>query len=336
LWGKEALKRAAQTDRPWLWHGLLAPGAVTLLTSLWKSGKTTLASVLLAKLGSGGQLAGRALAPGRAVVITEETPAQWCRRAGSLDFGDHVGCFCRPFKGKPRPADWVALLDRVAELHVRRRLALLLVDPLAPFLPGHSENDACTMLDALLPLQRLTSLGLSVLLSHHPAKGKLRTGQAARGSGALPAHVDILLEMRRYSRARSDRRRRLEGFSRYPETPEQLVIEWTADGSDYVAHGSFADMAFADCWLALQMILADAPRKLSRGEIRQRWPGGHPPTGETIRHHLEQAVAQGLARQDGLGVRGQPFRYWLPAREDQWRQDPEAYLKMPELFLPPS
>jgi hypothetical protein len=36
---------------PWIWHGLLAPGKVTLLTSLWKSGKTTLLAHLLAQRG---------------------------------------------------------------------------------------------------------------------------------------------------------------------------------------------------------------------------------------------------------------------------------------------
>jgi hypothetical protein len=35
----------------WLWHGYLLPGSVTLLTSVWKAGKTTLLSVLLARNG---------------------------------------------------------------------------------------------------------------------------------------------------------------------------------------------------------------------------------------------------------------------------------------------
>jgi hypothetical protein len=35
---------------PWLWHGYLAPGKVTLLTSEWKSGKTTLTAHLFARM----------------------------------------------------------------------------------------------------------------------------------------------------------------------------------------------------------------------------------------------------------------------------------------------
>src|SRR5262245_61260195 len=53
---------------PWLWEGFLALGYVTLLTSQWKSGKTTLMSILLARLRTGGELAGlrvRPAAPGQ-------------------------------------------------------------------------------------------------------------------------------------------------------------------------------------------------------------------------------------------------------------------------------
>ena len=37
----------------WLWDGYLMPGDITLLTSLWKTGKTTLLAGLLQSLGAG-------------------------------------------------------------------------------------------------------------------------------------------------------------------------------------------------------------------------------------------------------------------------------------------
>jgi len=39
---------------PWLWHGYLAPGNLTLLTSQWKTGQTTLVAALLARLAAAG------------------------------------------------------------------------------------------------------------------------------------------------------------------------------------------------------------------------------------------------------------------------------------------
>ena len=53
------LRTAPRAAVWWLWRGYLAPGNVTLLTSQWKSGKTTLLSVLLARRVAGGTLAAR-------------------------------------------------------------------------------------------------------------------------------------------------------------------------------------------------------------------------------------------------------------------------------------
>jgi hypothetical protein len=328
------LRAAAGGGTPWLWHGFLAPGAVTLLTSQWKAGKTTLTAVLLAKLKTGGTLAGLPLVAGRAVVISEESLAQWARRAGPLDFGDHVGWFCRPFAGKPRPEQWLALLHQLAELHARERLSLVVIDPLAAFLPARSENEAAGMLEALLPLQRLTSAGLSVLLLHHPRRARSAPGQAARGSGALSGFADILIEMRCYSRATADRRRKLRAFSRYPQTPRQLVIELSADGTDYAGLGSFADEEFTATWQRVRDLLETAPIPLTRRQLRRQWPAGKPPQDSTVYRCLERAAAQGLVRKAGRGTRSDPFRYWLPSKEAAWREDPLAALHLPELFQP--
>src|SRR4051794_13102115 len=62
---------------PWLWHGYLGPGKVTLLTSQWKSGKTTLVSLLLSRMQQGRQLLGLNVAAGKAFVISEESEADW-------------------------------------------------------------------------------------------------------------------------------------------------------------------------------------------------------------------------------------------------------------------
>jgi AAA domain len=327
LWGPAALAAAAR-PAAWLWHGFLAPGAVTLMTSQWKAGKTTLASVLLARMQTGGALAGLPLAAGKAVVVSEEGPELWCHRHGKLAFGEHIGWYCRPFMGKPKPEQWSDFVAGLADLHVQVPYSLLLIDPLAAFLPG-SENDAGSVMDALAPLQAVTSRGVSALAMHHPRKGKPLIGQAARGSGALCSSADIIIEMRP---GRRERRRRLWAWSRYAETPARLVIEWTADGSDYVACGSFEDEEFARRWRGLRAIFEAAPHKLTRKDVLLRWPeGGRRPNKVSLLRWLEHGLRQGLLRKDGLGLRNKPFRYWLPEREDVWRADPLACLLMPEL-----
>src|SRR5262245_12817031 len=112
---RDDLNRIGELEHAWQWHGYLVQGGITLLTSQWKSGKTTLVSVLLARMKAGGSLAGVPVAAGKAVVVSEESPTQWRLRGRQLDFGEHVCWLCRPFRGKPRPEQWRALVDRLGE-----------------------------------------------------------------------------------------------------------------------------------------------------------------------------------------------------------------------------
>src|SRR5207253_2189130 len=114
-------------DMRWLWHGYLAPGATTLLTGTWKAGKTTLLSALLARLGTGGTLAGLTVAPGRAVVVSEESRELWGQRGERFDFGRHVCWLCRPFTHKPNTDEWEGLIDRLARLRTAHGLTLAVI-----------------------------------------------------------------------------------------------------------------------------------------------------------------------------------------------------------------
>jgi hypothetical protein len=191
------------------------------------------------------------------------------------------------------------------------------------------------MLDALAPLQRLAGRGPAVLVLHHPAKKDSGAGPGGRGSGALLGCADVLIEMRWYRRtAEADRRRRLIALSRYEETPRQVVIELNAAGTDYLAHGSFAEEEFASHWQVLLTLLRPASRKLTRLEIYRQWPGEERPDPASLYRWLRRAVAAGQLRQDGRGNRQEPFRYWLAENEERWRQDPMTVFYMPELLNP--
>ncbi len=328
-WGADSLGPAAE-DVSWLWQGILARGAVTLLTSQWKSGKTTLAALILAQMRAGGAVAGRSVAAGRAVVVSEEPKPHWQRRARKLGIADHVGWFCRPFSSRPTREQWLGLLQRLLDVHAQHDLALVLIDPLAAFVVG-SENDAGCMLDTLTPLEQLTREGLSVLVLHHPSKGRIRAGQAARGSGALSGYADILVEMGGAARAASDdRRRRLRAYSRYEETPRRLAMELNAEGTEYRAVEPDALTLPAAGREALIALLESAPTKLTLTGIQGLCPDGPTPDEATLRRWLDRAVAEGVVCRDGNGRKRDPFRYWLFGQEERWARDPLAGLVIPE------
>jgi hypothetical protein len=309
---------------PWLWHGYLAPGNVTLLTSLWKSGKTTLASVLLTRLGTGGALAGLAVRPGKAVIVSEESIQHWRMRKEKFAFGPHIVWICRPFRGRPTLDGWLALMDHLLDLRREQGLDLVVIDPLAEFLPGRSESEAGAVLDALAPLARLTDAGLAVWLLHHPRKKGGPGSLWARGSGVLTAHADILMEMSYYaSAADPDRRRTILAWSRFDATPRGRVIELTAAGTDYRSLGDLEEEAFTNGWQVVQHILDSADQKLTRRDILGQWPAPSlPPAETTLWHWLDRAVGQGLIRCSGSGHRNDPFRYWNASLEQKWADDP--------------
>jgi AAA domain len=317
----------------WLWHGYLAAGNLTLLTSLWKAGKTTLVSALLARLGQGGTLAGLPVQPARAVVVSEESLEHWRMRNSDLNFGSNIGFLCRPFRGRPTTEDWLALIDHLAKPHDERRLVV--IDPLASFLPARTENDAGTMLEALLPLQRLTKLGISVLVLHHPRKGESAPGRAARGSGALSGHMDILIEMDWFGQPHEDdRRRKLSAFSRHPQTVRRLVIERTPDGKDYTSLGDFSELDHNAGWPVLLGMLEDTNRKITKQGIREQWPADYAcPSDVTLWRWLERAVSEGHVRRSGSGRGREPFVYWLPAKEEEWANNPYRLPDLEELPL---
>ena len=174
------------------------------------------------------------------------------------------------------------------------------------------------MLEALVPLQQLTSRGLAVLLLHHPRKKRSQDGDHSRGSGALPAFADILIEMHPYLRSSPfDRRRRLRALSRHTETPRQLVIELNAAGTDYFSHGNQPDESFAENWSLLCAVLSAAPGKLTRRELHDRWPpGSAKPTEVTLWKWLDRALAQGLVLREGSGRKNEAFRYGLAGVEE--------------------
>jgi hypothetical protein len=305
----------------WLWHGILARGNVTLLTSQWKAGKTTLLSLLLARRKQGGTLAGLAVQPGKSLIVTEEAPGLWADRARRLDFGGQVCFLSRPFRHVPDPDEWQALVDRMGELSRQHGIDLVAIDPLAPYL--RNENSSRGIYDTLLPLRALTQQGMAVVLPHHPGKGARPIGQAARGSGALPGHADIALEMRHPGGNPATRRRRILSQSRFAETPHRLLLELNAESTDYLVLPDDPNDPSGRQWEALLLVLEDAPQKLTRLDILAEWPPDFPrPKRSTLWRWLDRAVANQQIACEGTGRKRDPFRYWLPQREAVWKQDP--------------
>lgn len=322
IWDQDVASTAPSTA-DWLVPGFVARGNLTLLTSMWKAGKTTLLAHLLARRASGQALLGRAVAPGKSVVISEEPRALWAERCGRFAFGGQLCLFPQPFAHLPSADEWRALLERVGELRAEQGVDLLVIDSLTHFL--RAESAASGILDLLMPVRALAAQGMAALMMHHPRRQGAGLGSAGRGHGALHSEVDISIEMRHAGADIDSRARRFFCLSRHADTPRRLHFELNADGADYTVLPEIeaVDDGFSAHWEVLRMVLEDAPQKLTRFDILDEWPDDFAkPSAGTLMRWLQSAVAAGLVLMEGTGRKADPWRYWVAAAETRWRADP--------------
>lgn len=305
--------------REWLWEGCVAAGAITLLVSPWKVGKTTLATGLLRALGRGEPFLGRAVAAGKALVVSEESTTLWADRLRRIPVGPHVQLLARPFRGRPTFDQWYALLDEAGRRRQAGELDLLVIDPMAVFLPGAWESSPTVLADALGPVRGLTAAGLSALLLHHPRKGRSEAGSSARGPGALLGLVDIVLELGRYGRpGADDRRRQLVSVSPDGGPPARLVYEWGPDGA-FTALGDPGRIAFERHWDRLAAVLGRRPGPATHAELLRDWPADQErPSGSLLYEWLAWAYAEKRVRREGRGTKSDPWRYRVASADDEY------------------
>lgn len=297
---------------PWIWGGYIAPGMITLLTGLWKAGKSTMLAYMLRALdGSAQEFAGQPVCPSKALVVSEEAERHWVTRRDALGLTDRVFIMSRPFTYNPDLRAWNRLLEFIATMVSAEGINLVVFDSLPNLWPVRDENSAPEVKAAMLPLNGITEAGAGVLCIAHPKKGDAGEGQATRGSGALPSFVDVIVELRRYdAERREDTRRVLTTYSRFDETPIEMVLDFTM-GTGYRAQGTRSDARTAGREDAiLDCVTWEKPGE-TLDEILANWPENIPkPSRRTLAYDLDRiSGVQGDLIRMGGGKRNDPYRY---------------------------
>jgi hypothetical protein len=298
----------------WIWSGIIAAGYITLLTALWKSGKSTLLAHLLRDFRRGTGLVDT-LVPLKTLVISEEAPEIWCGRRDDLDLTDDVHIHCRPFAGRPSWTGWGTFIESIRALVRKLGFGLVVIDTLSSMWPVGDENDAAQVTDALLPLHSIAESGVAIVLMHHPRKSGGEEGQASRGSGALPGFVDCIAEMRRFIPSDIHNPRRLVTcLSRLGNGPVEIVLELSEDG--YIKIGDRSAMKAADRATMIASILPSEGAGTTLAELQEVWPNGPAPGGRSLAEDLAPGTKIGKWECRGSGRKGDPYRYRKPPKCD--------------------
>src|ERR1043165_894510 len=127
LWDSQLASLPESAAANWLLPGFIARGNMTLLTSMWKAGKTTLLSHLLARRVNGQPLFGLPVSAGKTVVISEEPRCLWAERCRQFNFGGKLCLIAQPFPHLPSAEQWRGLLGHIGQLHAEHGIDLLVI-----------------------------------------------------------------------------------------------------------------------------------------------------------------------------------------------------------------
>ena len=295
------------TDPPWLWQGYLARGAITLLTGIWKGGKTVLISHLLRDLYLGTGLCSKAI-EGPTLVLSEEPLAHWAGREQDFEFDQGVLFLRRPSFARCDHVQWRRLNQELITKVRASNAELVIIDALPNIWAVTNENDAAEVSEALSIMRDISEAGAALLLVHHPRKGDSGLQTASRGSGALPSFADILVDLGKLpSDGEKSKRRLLKALGRFGCEPAEQVIELTDEG--YAMRGAPIEARkYGQMEIIAELLSLDA-RALSIKEITGIWPPEQPIGKNRLRDLLRKGASDGRWIETGKGDKNDPYRY---------------------------
>ncbi len=288
----------------WILHGYVARSMITLLVGSPKSGKSTFVFGLLRALQEeAGEFMGLAVQKADVVFLSEEGAPSLIEKAERFCVTQDMVWFLTRREAFPRNS-FDGLIGKATQQALAVGATLIVVDTLTFWgnLPPDAEKDAGAIQAVLDGLQEAAAQGIAVLVIHHTRKSGGDDTLAVRGSSALAAGVDIVVELTRHGGEGHGRRRILKGFSRYEQTPVTLTIELR--DNTYASLGAPGEQAAQ----RRDVIFGVLPKKspgLAQAEIVERT--GIPQ--QRVADVLATLVSAGTAVRLGQGRRGDAFRF---------------------------
>ena len=289
-------------DIQWIWHGYLARGFLTLVSALWKAGKTTFISHLIKSLEKENSFVGKSTQPATVLMVSEEGKGLWARRRDEFNISTSCWILCRPIKQKLRYREWVEFLEQMSTFCIENKIDVFILDTLSSFWNVDNENDAAVVQAALLPINHLLEKNIAVMLIHHFRKSGGEEALASRGSGAIGSYADILVEFTRLHGDQKTKERVLRTYSRFEETPEETVIELTNEG--YEVRGSKKDVLAEQKFSQIITILMGFPEGATAQELFEEWPDERRPSERTLQRHLKTLSYEKRVFQEGEKIIG--------------------------------
>jgi hypothetical protein len=282
----------------WVLQSYIPEGALVLLASYPKVGKTTWIYALIIAVARGQTFMGFGTRRGPVLLLAVEERRQdvqirFFRFAATHDDGIYV-------HAAPLNHD-SEFFAQIAAFILEHQIQLVVLDTLGSFWQIPDENDNAQVERHIRPWRDLArTTNCAVVLIHHQRKIKGEGGREIRGGSALLGGVDqaLLLDHRQGG---SPSQRVLSTVGRYDASPKGLVLELV--GNDYVSRGTVEETDSEAMIGKITSVLSDAWQTISTIVETTGLPDGQ------VRRTLETLAGRDQAERAGAGRKGDPYTY---------------------------
>ncbi|MFN0118119.1 MAG: AAA family ATPase [Elusimicrobiota bacterium] len=285
-----------EEQRQWIWEGYIPQGGLIMIAGSPKAGKTTFTYHLIRAITAGEDFLDLPTRQCQVLLLALEEHSQDVRdRINQLQINHqklyiHQGIL---------PANSIEIAE--IEKTIRdKNIELVVIDTLARFWAVKDENNASDVGKGLTPILNLCRrTNCAILLLHHTRKSPGDDGSDIRGSGDIFALMDIALIFKRRGEHKSQRV--LRGFSRYPQTPDESVIE--LNEGIYSRLGDSSQVCYREQENKVLKVLTESPTEAEKlAELAELKPS-------STRSVLNRLFKNGLISRQGKGVRGNAHLY---------------------------
>ena len=293
----------------WFWTGYLAPTRKTMFVGHPKAGKTTLMSHLVKGLSGTTTNVGPPVVPVKTLLITEEHPDHWRRRRELLGIGSGMIGIIPITQRYLKQEEWKMFVKGLVEICLKDDFKCIIIDTLSSLWPVEDENCAVSAGRGLEPLNLISEANIALLCVHHAPKGKSQMGLSGRGSTAITAFFDVIVDMKRYGKGVHNTRRQLTSWSRDLETPEVLAMTYLGDeGYEEISIDRGGDEDYMDnLELESEVIrVLDILSKEPPGSTMDYLTGILRMGSRSVKRILEYGIKSGHIVHTGSGKKGNP------------------------------
>lgn len=317
----------------WIWQGYVARATKVLFAARPKAGKSTLLFGLLAAIEHQTPFLGLETDSAGVLLLSEEPAATIRQKAArfGLDLSFRDSHIPRPRKENTAPEvhllrrhqalgrPWNDIVDQAVGYAVEHGLDVLVIDTLDKWagIRGDDENKTGALLALIEPLEHAITAGIAVIIIAHQRKSGGEYGEAVRGGNALVGAVDVVLELDRPPGAITNApgARVLRAIGRFEDTPEELVVELTANGYHVLGDlDAYRETRARDELLAAIATFVGPVTPEQLGAALDI-------AASTARGRLNAAHADGHLRRLGEGKKGNPHTFELKTGPDAAADD---------------